>query len=125
MFDNIFSKLTKWAAGAYYSKTYKIKNFQVTCEYLFEQGACIPRRVHTVVVSLQHSEKISLENLREEVMEKVIKAVIPNKYIDEKTTVHINPCGLFIIGGPMVSFMKKSYSNSIIKLCKNEMMHLG
>lgn len=76
---------------------------QVTCEYSSQQGACIPRRVHTVVVSLQHSEKITLETLRSEVMEKVIKAVIPEKYFDEKTTVHINPCGLFIIGGPMVS----------------------
>lgn len=35
-------------------------------------------------------------------MDKVIRAVIPDKYFDEKTTVHINPCGLFIIGGPMV-----------------------
>jgi len=74
---------------------------QVTCEYSFEQGACIPRRVHTVVISLQHSEKITLETLRSEVMDKVIRAVIPDKYFDEKTTVHINPCGLFIIGGPM------------------------
>lgn len=75
---------------------------QVTCEYLFEKGACIPKRVHTVVVSLQHSEKITLENLRTEVMDKVIKTVIPEQYFDANTIVHINPCGLFIIGGPMV-----------------------
>lgn len=74
---------------------------QVTCEYLFEQGACIPQRVHTVVVSIQHSEKVTLDTLRSEVMEHVIKTVIPAKYFDDKTTVHINPCGLFIIGGPM------------------------
>lgn len=37
-------------------------------------------------------------------MDKVIKAVIPDKYMDEKTVIHINPCGLFIIGGPMVRF---------------------
>lgn len=74
---------------------------QVTAEYLFDHGACIPTRVHTVVVSLQHSEKISLEELRAEIMEKVIKEVIPEKYFDSNTVVHINPCGLFIIGGPM------------------------
>lgn len=66
-------------------------------------GACIPLRVHTVVVSVQHSEKISLEDLRADVMTKVIRAVIPEKYLDEKTTFHINPCGLFVVGGPQVS----------------------
>lgn len=57
--------------------------------------------MHTVVISLQHSDKVTLEELRSELMEKVIKTVIPAKYFDEKTVVHINPCGLFIIGGPM------------------------
>lgn len=74
---------------------------QVTCEYYFEQGACVPVRVHSVVVSTQHSEKISLEQLRTDVMEKVINVVIPAKYLDESTVYHINPCGNFIIGGPM------------------------
>ncbi|XP_058060877.1 S-adenosylmethionine synthase isoform X1 [Anopheles bellator] len=73
---------------------------QVTAEYIFESGACVPQRVHTVVVSLQHSDKITLEELRKEIMEKVIKDVIPSKYLDANTIVHINPCGLFIIGGP-------------------------
>ncbi|XP_040171499.1 S-adenosylmethionine synthase isoform X2 [Anopheles arabiensis] len=73
---------------------------QVTAEYVFESGACIPQRVHTVVVSLQHSDKITLEELRKEIMDKVIKDVIPAKYFDANTIVHINPCGLFIIGGP-------------------------
>lgn len=63
-------------------------------------GACVPKRVHTVVVSLQHSEKITLEALRDEIREKVIKIVIPEQYFDENTIVHINPCGAFIIGGP-------------------------
>ncbi|KAM7353117.1 S-adenosylmethionine Synthetase isoform 2-T3 [Cochliomyia hominivorax] len=74
---------------------------QVTCEYLFDQGAAVPKRVHTIVVSLQHSEKINLDDLRAEVMNKVIKVVIPAKYLDANTVVHINPCGLFVIGGPM------------------------
>jgi S-adenosylmethionine synthetase len=73
---------------------------QVTCEYIFQNGACIPQRVHTIVVSLQHSEKVSLEELRKEILEKVVKVVIPEKYLDSETVVHINPCGNFIIGGP-------------------------
>lgn len=67
-----------------------------------DHGACVPIRVHTVVVSLQHSEKVTLEELRKAVMEKVIKEVIPSRYLDEKTVFHVNPCGLFIIGGPQV-----------------------
>merc|ERR1712024_62690 len=74
---------------------------QVTCDYAFENGACIPLRVHTVVVSTQHSEKVTLAALREDVLEKVIKTVIPTKYMDADTKFHINPCGNFVIGGPM------------------------
>lgn len=67
-----------------------------------ENGACVPVRVHTVVVSVQHDEKITLDELRRAVMDKVIKEVIPSKYMDEKTIFHVNPCGNFIIGGPQV-----------------------
>ncbi|XP_023322373.1 S-adenosylmethionine synthase [Eurytemora carolleeae] len=74
---------------------------QVTAEYRFENGACIPIRVHTIVVSVQHSEKVSLEALRQDIMEKVINTTIPKKYLDEETVFHINPCGNFVIGGPM------------------------
>ncbi|XP_034231009.1 S-adenosylmethionine synthase-like [Thrips palmi] len=73
---------------------------QVTCEYFFEDGACVPKRVHTVVVSVQHSDKIELETLRAEIMEKVVRAVIPEKYLDVETIYHVNPCGLFVSGGP-------------------------
>ena len=52
---------------------------QVTAEYRFEQGACVPIRVHTVVVSCQHSERVTLETLRKDIMEKVINTTIPNK----------------------------------------------
>lgn len=75
---------------------------QVTCEYYFSRGACVPKRVHTVVVSVQHSDKITLADLRADVMEKVVKAVIPDKYLDERTVYHINPCGQFVLGGPQV-----------------------
>jgi len=74
---------------------------QVTCEYYFENGACIPVRVHTVVVSVQHSEKVSLQALRQDIMDKVILTTIPKKYLDNDTVFHLNPCGNFVIGGPM------------------------
>jgi len=74
---------------------------QVTCEYYFDNGACIPLRVHTVVISTQHLAKATLEEVRRDVMELVIKPVIPEKYIDSNTIYHINPCGAFIFGGPM------------------------
>merc|ERR1712000_763855 len=73
---------------------------QVTVEYKHHGGAVIPLRVDTVVVSAQHSEDITTEQLRKEIKEKIIKEVIPAKYLDEKTKYHIQPSGLFIIGGP-------------------------
>jgi S-adenosylmethionine synthetase len=73
---------------------------QVTCEYKMDNGACVPVRVHTVVVSVQHSEDIELEQMRAELMEKVVKAVIPARYIDDKTIYHLQSSGRFVIGGP-------------------------
>ncbi|KAL5378599.1 S-adenosylmethionine synthase [Paraphaeosphaeria sporulosa] len=73
---------------------------QVTVEYAHDNGAVIPLRVDTVVVSAQHSEDITTEELRKEIKEKIIKKVIPAKYLDDKTVYHIQPSGLFIIGGP-------------------------
>ncbi|XP_018027233.1 S-adenosylmethionine synthase isoform X1 [Hyalella azteca] len=73
---------------------------QITAEYFFDHGAAIPTRVDTVVVSCQHSEEISLEDLRHEILEKAIKVVIPEKYLKPDTKFHINPCGKFILGGP-------------------------
>ena len=72
-----------------------------TLYYRFDNGACVPIRVHTVVVSVQHSEQVTLPVLRDEIMAKVVKEVIPDKYLDNETKYHINPCGNFIIGGPM------------------------
>ena len=73
---------------------------QVTIEYAKDGGAVVPLRVDTVVVSAQHSEEIDTEKLRKEIKEKIIKKVIPAKYLDDKTVYHIQPSGLFIIGGP-------------------------
>ena len=69
---------------------------QVTVEY--DDGR--PVRVDTVVVSTQHREDVSMDVLRADVMEKVIKAVIPANLLDENTKYFINPTGRFVIGGP-------------------------
>lgn len=73
---------------------------QVTVEYAHDNGGVKPLRVDTVVVSAQHSEEITTEQLRKEVLEKVIKKVIPAHLLDDRTVYHIQPSGLFIIGGP-------------------------
>lgn len=69
---------------------------QVTIEYANGK----PKRVHTVVVSSQHDEKVSHEQIRRDVIEKVIKAIIPDKLLDNDVKYHINPTGRFVIGGP-------------------------
>ena len=78
----------------------------------------MPQRVHTVVISLQHSEDITVEHLRKEVMEKVVKVVIPSKYLDDNTIYHIQPSGRFVIGGPqvIVSFWKHFAFNTFSKI---------
>jgi S-adenosylmethionine synthetase len=63
---------------------------QVTIEYKHDNGAVVPLRVHTVVVSAQHAETISTEQLRKEIKEKIIKKVIPAKYLTEETIYHVS-----------------------------------
>ncbi|NXK56729.1 METK1 synthase, partial [Chauna torquata] len=75
---------------------------QVTVQYIQENGAVIPVRVHTVVISVQHDETISLENMRKTLKDRVIQAVVPAKYLDERTIYHLQPSGRFVIGGPQV-----------------------
>merc|ERR1712241_877363 len=60
----------------------------------------VPQRVHTVLISTQHDDGISLEQVKEDLMEQVVKKVIPEKYLTEKTIYHLNPSGRFVIGGP-------------------------
>lgn len=74
---------------------------QVTVEYKKEGGFLTPLRVHTVVISTQHDEQVTNDEIRASLKEKVIKAVIPEKYLDERTIYHLNPSGRFVIGGPM------------------------
>lgn len=73
---------------------------QVTVEYKIVNGSCVPQRVHTIVISVQHDEKVTIEALRQGLMEHVIKPIVPAKYLDERTIYHLNPSGKFIIGGP-------------------------
>ena len=70
---------------------------QVSIEY--SKGR--PVRVDTVVISTQHSDKVSNSDLREAVIEKVIKPVIPAEMFDKTTKIHVNPTGRFVTGGPM------------------------
>ncbi len=71
---------------------------QVTIEY--RDGK--PFKLHTIVISSQHSPDVHLKDLREDVIEKVIRPVVPKNLLDEETIVyHINPTGRFVTGGPM------------------------
>ena len=70
---------------------------QVTIEYRDSR----PVRVATVVISSQHSEKVSNADLRDAITEHVIRPIIPAAMLDNKTKYHINPTGRFVIGGPM------------------------
>jgi len=73
---------------------------QVTIDYELHGGAVVPKHVDTVVVSAQHSDDISTEDLRSEIKEKIIKQVIPADMLTEHTKYHIQPSGRFVIGGP-------------------------
>jgi S-adenosylmethionine synthetase len=69
---------------------------QVTVEYVDRK----PVRVNTVVISSQHSDSVENEKLRDDILEHVIRAVVPGEMMDGATTFHINPTGRFVVGGP-------------------------
>jgi S-adenosylmethionine synthetase len=71
---------------------------QVTVEYDANHK---PVRIDAVVISSQHSENISTEELRADILKHVIQATLPAELLDENTKYHINPTGRFVIGGPM------------------------
>ncbi|GMM40408.1 hypothetical protein FOG50_03468 [Hanseniaspora uvarum] len=73
---------------------------QVTIEYEEVEGRWVPLRIDTVVVSAQHAEEISTEDLRSEIKEKIVKKVCPPELINEDTKYYIQPSGRFVIGGP-------------------------
>lgn len=70
---------------------------QVTIEYNGDK----PSRVDTVVVSTQHNEIVTLDTIRSDIIEQVIKYVIPKELIDDNTKIYVNPTGRFVIGGPV------------------------
>ena len=70
---------------------------QVTVEYENEK----PKRIETILISTQHLESAKLEEVKKEVIENVIKPVIPADMIDFNTKIYVNPTGRFVIGGPL------------------------
>ena len=74
---------------------------QVTIEYEKDDNGNLKiNRVHTVLISTQHKEGVSNEEIAETLIREVVKKVIPEKLIDEKTRLFMNPSGSFIVGGP-------------------------
>lgn len=70
---------------------------QVTVEYEDNK----PKRIETILISTQHEAKIEQQQLQKDIIEKVIKQVVPKDMMDEKTNLYINPTGRFVIGGPL------------------------
>lgn len=74
---------------------------QVTMQYKKDaSGKLTPVRVHTILISTQHDEGVTNEKIRADLMEKVIRVVVPAKFLDDDTIYHLNPSGRFVIGGP-------------------------
>ena len=71
---------------------------QVTVEY---DENFKPKRIDAVVISTQHADSVTTEELRADILKNVIQAVLPPELLDENTKYHINPTGRFVIGGPM------------------------
>jgi S-adenosylmethionine synthetase len=69
---------------------------QVTVEYEGHR----PVRIHTVVVSTQHSPDVGSQEIRDTVIERIVRPVVPAELLDERTVYHVNPTGRFVIGGP-------------------------
>lgn len=70
---------------------------QVTIEY---DDNNTPKRVHTIVLSTQHDADVSQEQIKADIQKHLISKVIPAELIDDKTIIHVNPTGMFVIGGP-------------------------
>lgn len=73
---------------------------QVVVAYKCVNGAMVPQYVHTIVISTQHDDGVTNETIRADLMEHVIKPVVPSEFVSDKTIYHLNPSGRFVIGGP-------------------------
>ena len=73
---------------------------QVTVEYEEKNNNLVPKKIHTVLISTQHKPNISNAQIKKDVIEHVIKKVIPKKYLSKSTKMIINPSGSFVVGGP-------------------------
>ncbi len=69
---------------------------QVTVEYIDDK----PSRIDTIVISTQHSPEVELDRIRHDLLEYVVKPIVPNELFDGQTKIYINPTGRFVIGGP-------------------------
>ncbi len=90
---------------------------QVTVEYEND----MPKRIETILISNQHDEDISLEKVREDIIEKVIKQVVPKEYLDENTKYYVNPTGRFVIRRTTWRYRinwKKNNSGYIWRICE-------
>jgi len=70
---------------------------QVSIQYINDK----PIRIDTVVISSQHAPDVTYENLKEGILEEIVKKVLPTELLDDKTKYFINPTGRFVVGGPM------------------------
>jgi len=70
------------------------------CQVTVEYDGRIPVRAHTVVVSAQHGESVSHSRVQKDLIEKLVKVVIPSDMLDSDTIYHVNPTGRFVVGGP-------------------------
>jgi S-adenosylmethionine synthetase len=93
----VLERLTELRKSGEFSWARPDSKSQVTIEY--DNGT--PVRVHTVVVSTQHAPDVTLAEIKEQVVSKVIRHVIPAALLDDETVYHVNPTGRFVIGGPM------------------------
>ena len=69
---------------------------QVTVEYVDD----VPKRIDTIVISNQHSPKVELDDMKKDIIEHVIKPIVPAELIDSETKILVNPTGRFVVGGP-------------------------
>jgi S-adenosylmethionine synthetase len=94
-------KLTRRLAEVRKNKTVDIFRPDGKAQVTIEYENCVPKRIDAVVVSTQHTGNSTYDQVKEAVMEEVIKKILPAEMLDAKTRYYINPTGKFVVGGPM------------------------